>query len=51
MTASNNAQFVITVNKDTVLGNSLLKSVNYNGNSEAGTGISLSSFLYKENVI
>jgi hypothetical protein len=49
---TNNAQSLITVNKDTILGTSLLKSVTYNtATTESTPNITLSTFLYKQNVI
>jgi hypothetical protein len=51
MVSSNNAQFLLTINKNTALVTSKLKSVVYNGMTVATSGSLLSSFLYKENVI
>lgn len=51
ITATNNAQYLMTVNKNTVIGTSQLKSVVYNSITQATSGTLLSSFLYKENVI
>ena len=48
---ANNAQFLLTVDKNTVLVTSLLKSVTSNSVAEATSGSSLSSFLYTQNVI
>jgi len=51
MTTTNNAQLLMTVNKDTPLGGtSHLISVNYNSMSET-TSTPLSAFLYTQNVI
>ena len=50
--ATNNAQLLLTVNKNTVIGTSQLKSVTYNtATTQATSGTLLSGFLYKENVI
>jgi hypothetical protein len=51
-TANSNAQWLFTVNKDTLIGYGAtnLLSVNYNGLSESGT-VLLSSFLYAQKVI
>ncbi len=50
--ATNNAQLLLTVNKDTIVGTSLLKSVTYNtATTQSTSGTLLSSFLYKQNVI
>ena len=51
MTTTNNAQLLMTVNKDTALGvGSLLKSVTYNSATETVL-TPLSAFLYTQNVI
>ena len=51
--ATNNAQLLLTVNKDTVLGTSALKSVTYNSVAQSGSGSALSALtgLYVLNVI
>lgn len=52
MTATNNAQVFMVVNKNTVLGSSLLTSVTYNnGITEATSGTVIGTFLYTNNVI
>jgi hypothetical protein len=51
ITTNNNAQLLMTVNKNTALGTSLLKSVVYNSITQSASGTLLSSLLYKENVI
>ena len=52
LTPTNNAQFILTVNKDTIIGSSELKSVTYNTSlTETTADTVLSSFLYTQNVI
>jgi len=53
MTPTNNAQFLITVNKDTVLGTYELKTVTYSTSTTASTPSTvLNSYsLYTQNVI
>lgn len=51
MQATNNAQLLMTINKNSVLGTTTLKSVLYNSLSESTSGLVLSSFLYSQNVI
>jgi hypothetical protein len=53
VTATSNAQLLLTVNKNTVLGTSELKEVNFNGAIHSTSGIALSSLtaLYSTNVI
>ncbi len=41
----------MTVNKNTIIGTSLLKSVTYNALNQSTSGTLLSSFLYTQNVI
>jgi hypothetical protein len=48
---ANNAQLLLTVDKNTALGSSALKSVIYNTITQSTSGTILSSFLYKENII
>jgi len=50
--ATNNAQLLFTINKDTFIGSSLLKSVTYNTPPNQMTStVQLSSFLYTQNII
>lgn len=51
MTSTNNAQYLITVDKNTIIGTSLLTSVDYNSLTESTSGVTLVSILYSENVI
>lgn len=51
MTSTNNAQYLITVDKNTIIGTSLLTSVDYNSLTESTSGVTLASILYSENVI
>jgi hypothetical protein len=51
MTATNNAQVFMVVNKNTVLGASLLTSVTYNGITQATSGTVIGTFLFAQNVI
>lgn len=51
MTLTNNAQLLITVNKNTLLRTSTLKSVTYNSILNSTTGTPLSSLLYSQNII
>ena len=52
MTATNKAQLLININKDTAIGTSVLKSVTYNTSTEVTTsGEVLSNFLYTQKVI
>jgi len=51
MTSTNNAQYLITVDKNTIIGTSLLTSVDYNSLTESTFGVTLASILYSENVI
>lgn len=51
MKSNNNAQPLITVDKNTVLGTSYLKKVTYDSTVEQTSGTSLGSFLYSFNVI
>jgi hypothetical protein len=51
MTATNNAQLLMSINKDTVLGTSELKSVTYNTLTDSTSGKVLNTFLYTQNVI
>ena len=50
LTATNKAQYLYTINKNTALGTNL-KSVTYNGIMTSTAGTLLSSFLYTLNVI
>lgn len=51
VTSTNNAQHLITVNKNTLIGSQLI-SVTYNSMvTEATPTVALSSFLYTQNVI
>jgi hypothetical protein len=51
--ATNNAQLLLTVNKDTVLGTSVLKLINYNSVAQTTSGSLLSSLtsLYIGNIV
>ncbi len=49
--ADNNAQFLFTINKNTALVTSEVKSVTYNGTTESDSGTLLSELFYKEHVI
>ena len=52
LTSSNNAQHLLTIDKDIALVTSPLKSVSYNGGTTVVTsGTLLGGFLYKQNVI
>ena len=53
METTNNAQFLMTVDKTIDLGTSHLKSVTYNGGTERNSGTlgSLDPLLYSQNVI
>lgn len=52
MTATNNAQLLMTVDKTTLIGSSLLKTVTYNtATIESTLNLALSDFLYTQNVI
>ncbi len=51
MQSTNNAQLLLTVNKNTIIGTSLLKSVTYNALNQSTSGTLLSSLLYTQNVI
>ena len=52
LTPKKNAQFILTVNKDTIIGSSELKSVTYNTSlTEITAATVLRSFLYTQNVI
>ena len=53
VTPTSNPQFLMTVNKDTVLGVSKLKEVNFNGVIHLTSGVALSALtgLFKQNVI
>jgi hypothetical protein len=51
MTSTNRAQLLMTVNKDTVLVSSALKSVVYNSLTQSTSGTTLGSFLYNQNII
>jgi hypothetical protein len=51
MSTTNNAQFLLTIDKQTVLGVSNTKSVLFNGNNVSTSGTVLSSLLYSQNVI
>jgi hypothetical protein len=51
MTATNNAQVFMVVNKNTVLGSSLLTSVTYNGITEATSGTVIGTFLFTQSII
>ncbi len=46
MTPGNNAQHMLTINKDTIIGTSLLKAVGYNSITSATSGTLLGAFLY-----
>jgi hypothetical protein len=50
-TATSAAQHTFTINKDTVLGTSILKSVKVNDAIMSTSGTVLSSMLYTQNVI
>lgn len=49
--SANNAQLLITIDKNTALGSTLLKNVTYGSTVETTPNLQLSSFLYGENVI
>lgn len=51
LTMTNNAQLLMTVNKNTVLRTSSLKSVTYNALLHSTTGTLLSSLLYTQDII
>jgi hypothetical protein len=51
LATNNNAQKLITINKNTALVTSELKSVIYNGGTHATSGAILSDLLYTRNVI
>ena len=53
METTNNAQFLLTVNKNTILGSSKLESVIYNSApiTQSTPGTALDTFLYSQNVI
>ena len=51
MSATNNAQFLLIIDKETILGVSYTKSVLFNSNNVSTSGIPLSSLLYSQNVI
>ena len=52
ITSTNNAQYLLTVNKDTLIGSNQLISVTYNSATvQATPNTPLSSFLYTQNVI
>jgi len=51
MTATNNAQLLINIDKNTSLQTDYLKSVQYNLLSQVASGLLLNQFLYKQNVI
>ncbi len=51
MTATNNAQLLMTINKNAVLGTTVLKSVGYNGITESTSGTVIGTFLYSSNII
>ena len=46
LTLTNNAQLLITVNKNTLLRTTALKSITYNSLQYSTTGTALSSLLY-----
>lgn len=48
MTSTNNAQLLLTVNQNTVLGSSILQNVTYNKTTESTSGNVLASFLYTQ---
>jgi hypothetical protein len=51
MTSNNNAQVFMVINKNTVLGSSLLTSVTYNSTTQSTAGMVIGAFLYTQNVI
>ena len=51
MSTTNNAQFLLTIDKQTILGVSNTKSILFNGNNVSTSGTVLSSLLYSQNVI
>lgn len=51
MTATNNAQVLMVVNENTILGSSDLKSVTYNGMTQSTLNSVLGSFLYTGEII
>lgn len=48
---TNNAQYLDTLTKSTVLGLSILKNVTYNSITQSTSNMLLSAFLYKQNTI
>jgi hypothetical protein len=52
LTSSNNAQVLLTINKDTIIGSGAtnIASVDYNGLSQSSS-VALSTFLYVQKVI
>lgn len=51
LTLTNNAQLLMTVNKNTLLRTTSLKSITYNSVLHSTTGTALSTLLYSQNVI
>ncbi len=51
MPNTSNAQQLLTINKDTIIGTSLLKSITYNSLTQSLSGTSLNSLIYTQNVI
>ena len=48
---TNNAQYLLTINKNSVIGSNNLKSVKINSVSQSTLGTSLSQIAYSQNVI
>lgn len=48
---TNNAQYLMSVDKNTLIGTSLLSSLTYNSITESTSGVSVGSLLYTENII